>query len=341
MDIHLDFQDILIKPRHTNLESRSQVSLARNFKFKYSPLTLNCVPIMAANMDTVGTLDVMQVLAREGLFTVLHKFITYEQFVQNQKFLEEYKDNYAISMGIGESEITRIKLLDQLLNFKTICIDVANGYMEKLVLFCSKVRETFPDKIIIAGNVVCATMTSALIKQGMVDIVKVGIGGGSACTTRIKTGVGVPQLSAVLDCKKAARDLRAHIISDGGITCPGDVGKAFGAGADFVMIGGQFAGHDENPGQLIEEDGKRFKLFYGMSSSHAMKKNYGGVNHYRTGEGRCMKIKYKGRLNDTVSDFLGGLRSLCTYIDCSLVEDLEYKTTFIRVNNQFNRSLLN
>ena len=341
MDIHLDFQDILIKPRYSRLESRSQVSLARTFRFKYSPLTLNCIPIMAANMDTVGTLEVMQVLAREGLFTVLHKFITYEQFAQHKEFLDEYKDNYAVSMGIGESELERIKNLDKLLNFKTICIDVANGYMEKLVLFCRKVREVFPTKIIIAGNVVCAGMTAELIKNGMVDIVKVGIGGGSACTTRIKTGVGVPQFSAILDCKKLAHNLNAHIISDGGITCPGDVGKALGVGADFVMIGGQFAGHDENPGQLIEEDGKRFKLFYGMSSSHAMKKNYGGVNHYRTGEGRCMKIKYRGKLTDTISDFLGGLRSLCTYVGCAEVKDLEYNTTFIKVNNQFNRSLLN
>jgi GMP reductase len=341
MNIYLDFRDILIKPRHTTLFSRSQVNLYRTFKFKYSPLTLKCIPIMASNMDTVGTIEVMKVLAPQGLFTVLNKFISFEEYTENASFLNNFPDNYAISVGINEKDIDNLKLLAKIINFKVICIDVANGYMQKLVDFCQLMRNNFPDKIIMAGNVVCSNMTSVLIRQGKVDIVKVGIGGGSACTTRIKTGVGVPQLSAVLDCKKASRDLRAHIISDGGITCPGDVGKAFGAGADFVMIGGQFAGHDENPGEIIEEEGRRYKLFYGMSSTHAMKKNYGGVNNYRTGEGRCIKLKYRGSLNDTISDFLGGLRSLCTYNDCYDISQIEYKTEFIRVNQQFNNSLTN
>lgn len=296
---------------------------------------------MAANMDTVGTFEVMRAIAPFGLFTVLHKFIPVSKFKDNVDLMDNYTDNYAISMGIGEKELIRIKEINDIINFKVICIDVANGYMQRLVDFCQKVRESFPEKIIIAGNVVCKSMTKILITQGKVDIVKVGIGGGSACTTRIKTGVGVPQFSSILDCKKASKALGAHIISDGGITCPADAGKALGAGADFVMIGGQFAGHDENPGMMIEENGKPYKLFYGMSSSHAMKKNYGGVNNYRTGEGRCLKVKYKGAICDTVTDFLGGLRSLCTYIDCKEIEDLEYKVFFIRVNQQFNRNLLN
>ena len=340
MDICLDFSDVLIKPKLTYIYSRKNVNLVNNFKFKYSTQTLKCLPIMAANMDTVGTFEVMKVLVKENMFTVLNKFVTLDDVTCNLDMLLKYTDNYAFSIGISDEDIEKLKSFNSLVNFKVICVDVANGYMQKLVDFCKKVRNEFPDKIIIAGNVVCPTMTERLIKQGKVDIVKVGIGGGSACTTRIKTGVGVPQLTAVIECKKASRALGAHIISDGGITCPGDLGKALGAGADFVMIGGQFAGHDENPGEIIEEDGKKFKIFYGMSSSHAMKKNYGGVNNYRTGEGRCMKIKYRGALIDTISDFLGGLRSLCTYVNCENIEDLEYKTEFIRVGQQFNKSLI-
>lgn len=342
MEEALDFRDVLIKPKFTQLYSRSQVNLLKEFSFKYSPHKLKCVPIMAANMDTVGTLNVMKVLAKKHLFTVLHKFTSIYEIKQEIKLLETYTDNYAFSMGMGEQELKRIIAINELVNFKVICIDVANGYMEKLVNFCKKVRETFPDKIIIAGNVVCGDMTKKLILEGMVDIVKVGIGGGSACTTRIKTGVGMPQLSAIMDCQRVSWALGAHMISDGGITCPGDLGKAFGAGADFVMVGGQFSGHDENPGEIIKaKDGKSYKLFWGMSSSHAMKKNYGGVNNYRTSEGRCIRVKYRGKLEETVDDFLGGLRSLCTYINCSNLDNITENTTFVKVKQQFNSSLLN
>ena len=340
LPLALDFSDVPIKPLFTTLSSRSEVNLESNFIFKYSPKTLSCIPIMAANMDTIGTMEVMKVLAPSNLFTVLHKFIPYEEYEENKEFLKKYEDNYAISVGLGIKEIERLEKLDKLLDFKTICIDVANGYMEKLSLFCLQVREKFPDKIIIAGNVVCRDMTGSLIKDGKVDIVKVGIGPGSSCTTRLKTGVGVPQFTAITECNEMARILGGHVISDGGITCPGDLGKAFGTGSSFVMIGGQFSGHDENPGEIISEGDKNYKAFYGMSSSHAMKKNYGKVNDYRTGEGRFVKVPYRGALIETVGDFLGGLRSTCTYVGARNLADLSLRTRFIRVNNQFNKSLV-
>jgi len=335
-DLKLDFSDVLIRPRHSFLTSRKEVNLVREFEFKHSEMELETIPIAAANMDTVGTIPMFKELHKHNIMTFFHKFIPEEEFVENKSLLEENQDLFAVTIGLGEPELNRLLHLSTLFKFKVICIDIANGYMDSFVEFCARVREFFPENIIVAGNVVCAEMTRRLILDGEVDVVKVGIGGGSACTTRIKTGVGMPQLSAVLDCAEAAHELGAHIISDGGITCPGDVSKAFGAGADFVMIGGQFAGHDQNPGEIIEENGNKYKLFYGMSSGHAMNKNYNGIERYRTSEGRCLKIKYRGDVNETVLDFLGGLRSTCTYVDCKEIEDMEEFVEFVRVGHQFN-----
>lgn len=337
----LDFSDVLIVPTKTTIGSRKQVNLENTFDFRYSNQRLTCLPIMAANMDTVGTIDVMKVLAENDMFTCLHKFISLEEFKDNKDFLSQNLDNFAVSIGFNNDEITRLKEIQKIVNFKVICIDIANAYIQDFVAFCSRVREAFPSSIIIAGNVCTAEGVEQLITDGKVDIVKCGIGGGSACTTRIKTGVGMPQFSCVLECSKKAHELGAHMISDGGITCPGDLAKAFGAGADFVMVGGQFAGHDQNPGEIIEENGKRYKTFYGMSSTHAMKKNYGEKKSYRTSEGRYIKIPYKGCLSDTIEDFLGGLRSTCTYVNCSNIDEILSKVEFVRVNQQYNRSLVN
>jgi GMP reductase len=335
--LKLDFNNVLIRPSPTELESRSLVNLKRTFNFKYSTQQISCVPIMAANMDTTGTLPVFNVLSKHSMVTCFNKFIDTSEI---KNFIRGKEDLFAFSIGFKEKELNDLIEISKIIDFKIICIDIANGYINSFVNFCQKVRKHFPDKIIIAGNVVTPHMTQKLIVEGKVDIVKVGIGGGSACTTRIKTGVGYPQLSCIIECRKAARNVGGYIISDGGITCPGDLGKAFGGGADFVMIGGQFAGHDENPGEIVQENGKLYKLFYGMSSSHAMEKNYGKVEKYRTSEGRCMKIPYKGELEGTVRDFLGGLRSTCTYVNCKNLEEMPALTTFIRVSSQFNSSLI-
>ena len=219
---------------------------------------------------------------------------------------------------------------------KFICIDVANGYSEHFVNFLKQTRKQFPDKVIIAGNVVTGEMVEELLLAGA-DIIKVGIGPGSVCTTRIKTGVGYPQLSAIIECADAAHGLGGHIISDGGCTTPGDVAKAFGAGSDFVMLGGMLAGHTESGGELLEINGKKFKQFYGMSSATAMNKHVGGVAEYRASEGKAVKLPFKGNVADTVLDILGGLRSSCTYVGASRLKELTKRTTFIRVSEQENR----
>ena len=338
-DIKLDFSDVLIRPKRSTLSSRSQVDLIRYFKFKYSSYEWCGIPIIASNMDTTGTFNIYKNLKKHKIITSLNKFYTvndYIEFIENNK-TEYNPDYFMVSTGIGDKDLTNLQeILNRFGSIKFICVDVANGYMEKLVLFCKKLRELYPSKILVAGNVVSREMTEELILNGKVDIVKVGIGPGSACTTRLKTGIGMPQLSAIIECADAAHGVGGHIIADGGITCPGDMSKAFGGGGDFVMMGGQFAGHNENPGEVIEENGKKYKLFYGMSSDTAMNKHYGKMESYRSSEGRTIKMKYKGNIENTVLDYLGGVRSTCTYINASNIKNIPKCTTFVRVNRQLN-----
>ena len=246
-----------------------------------------------------------------------------------------------LSTGITDDDYKKLydninKLEQNNIEVKFICIDVANGYMAKLINFCKRVRASFPHKIIIAGNVVTRELVEELIINGQVDIVKVGIGSGAVCTTRLQTGVGMPQFSSVIECSDAAHGLGAHIISDGGICYPGDISKAFGAGSDFVMMGSMFSGHKECQGDIVEENGKRYKVFYGMSSDTAMNKYNGGVAKYRSSEGKTVKVEYKGKVQDTVNNFLGGIRSTCTYVGAKRIKDLAKCCTFMRVNRQVN-----
>jgi GMP reductase len=252
-----------------------------------------------------------------------------------------YSNNcYAVSTGTSDRDFQKLsRIINAYQEIKFVCVDVANGYSEHFGDYIEKVRKTWPDKTIIAGNVVTADMTQELILRGA-DIVKVGIGPGSVCTTRIQTGVGYPQLSAIIECSDAAHGLSAHIIADGGCTCPGDLAKAFGAGADFVMLGGMLAGHDEGGGVIIEDftfkPKKKFVEFYGMSSDTAMEKHHGGVADYRSSEGRTVRVPYRGAVKDTVLDILGGLRSACTYVGAPTLKQLSKCTTFIRVTKQYN-----
>lgn len=336
--VKLDFNNVLIRPKRSTLKSRSEVSLEREFKFKHSNLEWNGIPIMSANMDTTGTFEVYNVLSKYNILTILHKFYKPDDFNNLDNKLNP--NLFAVSTGISDNDLTKLISILEVVDCNWICIDIANGYLEGMVSFCKRVRELYPNKIIIAGNVVTREIVEELILEGKVDIVKIGIGPGSACTTRLKTGVGMPQLSAVLECADAAHGVGGHIISDGGITCPGDMAKAFGGGADFVMVGGQFAGHDENPGEIIEENGKKMKLFYGMSSEKAQEKYYGSMAKYRSSEGRVLKIPYKGSLRNTVDDYLGGLRSTCTYINASCIKHMSKCTTFMHVTQQLNNSFV-
>lgn len=333
----LDFNNVLIRPKRSTICSRSEVDLMREFKFRNcKSKTWKGIPIISANMDTTGTFEVYESLKEHNIITALHKFYTKDDFVKYQETHQLDTNMFMVSSGISSNDFTKLCEIMSVVDCNWICVDIANGYIDTFINFCKRVRSEFPDKIIVAGNVVTRELVEQLILDGGVDIVKVGIGPGSACTTRLKTGVGMPQLSAVMECADAAHGVNGHIISDGGITCPGDMAKAFGAGADFVMMGGQFAGHDQNPGDIIDIDGKKYKQFYGMSSDVAQQTHYGKMEKYRSSEGRVLKIPYKGDLNNTVLDFLGGIRSTCTYINAKNIKQMPKCTTFMRVSQQLN-----
>ncbi|WP_252179210.1 GMP reductase [Endozoicomonas sp. 4G] len=337
-DIKLGFKDVLFRPKRSTLKSRSQVSLERTFKFIHTSQEWTGVPVIAANMDTVGTFSIALALAEHKMLTAVHKHYTIEEW---RAFLDNapagIENHVMVSSGTSDADFTKLNdILALSDNLRFICIDVANGYSEHFVRYVAKVRKHHPNKVIIAGNVVTGEMVEELILKGA-DIVKVGIGPGSVCTTRVKTGVGYPQLSATIECADAAHGVGGQIISDGGCTCAGDVAKAFGGGADFVMIGGMFAGHDESAGEEVEEDGEKFKLFYGMSSETAMDKHSGGVANYRAPEGKTVKIPYRGPVEGTVQDILGGVRSTCTYVGAATLKELTKRTTFILVQEQENR----
>lgn len=337
-DIKLGFKDVMIRPKRSTLKSRSQVNLQREFTFLNSKLNWKGIPVMAANMDTVGTFNMALALAKHKLFTAIHKHYSITDWnVFSSNAPVGIEDYIAISTGTGKNDSEKLASIFKFNpHLKFICIDVANGYSEHFVDFVKRTRDQYPDKVIMAGNVVTGEMVEELLLSGA-DIVKVGIGPGSVCTTRVKTGVGYPQLSAIIECADAAHGLGGQIISDGGCTIPGDVAKAFGAGADFVMLGGMLAGHDESGGELIERNGIPYKKFYGMSSKTAMDKHVGGVAEYRASEGKTVEVPYKGDVETTVQDILGGLRSTCTYVGAQRLKELTKRTTFIRVAEQENK----
>ena len=334
-EVKLDYSDVLFRPKRSTLKSRKEVNLERTYKFKYSNFEWTGIPIIASNMDGVGELNIAEIMSQYKMITALtkqHKLDKIKKF-PNIKKIYPY---VALSCGTDLKAYQVVKNnLKELNFFQFLCIDIANGYSDHFSKFISSVRDDFPNKTIIAGNVVTADMTQELILSGA-DIEKVVIGTGSACTTRIQTGVGYPQLSAVIECSDAAHGLSAHIIADGGCTCPGDVAKAFGGGADFVMLGGMLAGHDEGGGKTTSTNGKKFVEFYGSSSEKAIDKHYGGLLDYRSSEGKVVKIEYKGALKNTINDVLGGIRSSCSYVGAQSLKQISKCTTFIRVNRQYN-----
>ena len=376
-DTKLDYSDVLIRPKRSNLKSRREVDLSREFTFRNFEATnmedliedrhFKGIPIMAANMDGVGTFKMAEHLIKQKVFTCLVKTFNEEDIITffNRRDINS-TEYVAMSIGTSEEDYEKFKKVyencksDTHTTLKYLCVDVANGYTETFVKHIRRIREEFKNIVIIAGNVVTADQTQELILNGA-DIVKVGIGPGSVCTTRIQTGVGYPQLSAVIECADAAHGLGGHIIADGGCTCPGDVAKAFAAGADFVMLGGMLAGHDEGGGEVISKwynsgeykhtgtpdtfesfqpifKEKKFVQFYGMSSDAANTKHFGGLKDYRASEGREVLVPYRGEVCNTIQTILGGVRSTCTYVGAENLKQLSKCATFIRVNNQYNKT---
>jgi len=333
-DTKLDYADVLIRPKRSTLKSRKEVDLTRKIKFPHAKGTWTGVPLIAANMDGVATFPMMKVLAKNKMLTALHK---YHEVKEYKKLMPE---SAFVTIGISEADEKKLAKIAKIKKPRFICIDVANGYTERFVEFVKRVRKKYPDAVIMAGNVVTGEITEELILSG-VDIVKVGIGPGTVCTTRLMAGVGYPQLSAVIECSDAAHGLKGLVCADGGCRTPGDVAKAFGAGADFVMMGGMFAGHDESEFPVIEEDGMKYIEHYGSSSKEAMKAHYNGKAKYKASEGKRILIKYRGKVQDTVEEILGGLRSTCTYVGAPKLKELSKRTTFIMVNRQLSPEIKN
>ena len=336
-DLKLDYSDVLIRPKRSTLTSRFDVDLERTYTFYHSGLEWTGVPIMASNMDNTGTFEMHEALSQSGMVTCIAR-----HYNRNGKlwFGANHKNKLCVMSGISDLEISEIiGVVTTFPDIAFVGLDVANGYTINFVNTIKYLREQLPDVTIIAGNVVTADMTAEVILAGA-DIVKVGIGGGSVCTTRIKTGVGYPQLSAVIECADAAHGIGGHIIADGGCNSSGDMVKAFAAGADFVMIGGMLAGHEECDGKLVFEDDVEEPVgmeFYGMASQTAMYRHGHPNREYRGEEGKTVIVPYRGSVEYTANDILGGIRSACTYVGAKRLKDLTKCTTFVRVNNTHNR----
>lgn len=334
-EIKLDFKDVLIRPKRSTLQTRADVDLTREYSFKHSRFSWKGIPIIASNMDHTGTFAMAKSLGEHKLLTAIDKFADLERWQQFHTKHPELHQYCFATTGIKKEDADLLEKILKKVPTPFICIDVANGYTQRFVDCVKALREKYPEKTLIAGNVVTAEMTEELVLAGA-DIVKVGIGPGSVCTTRFKTGVGFPQLSAIIECADAAHGLGGHLCADGGCVSPGDVAKAFAAGADFVMLGGMLAGHEECSGEKLQEGGQWFMRFYGMSSSEAMYKHHGRINSYRASEGRSVNVPYRGKVENTILDILGGLRSTCTYVGAQRLKELSKRTTFLRVTQQLN-----
>lgn len=359
-DTKLDFNDILIVPQRSSLDSRANVSLERVYKFPHSKRTWTGLGIISSNMDTTGSFAMAKELSKHKMLTALHKYYSEDELVDFFINNRDIWDNVFYTIGTSEKDLSKLMSVSLRVykhfnsnseNDKTsieedadaldffphmICLDVANAYTQNFVSHLQMIRGLFQNAIILAGNVVTGNMTEELILKGA-DIVKIGIGSGSVCHTRIKAGVGFPQASAIDSCSYQAHGLNGHICSDGGITCVGDIAKAFSIGADFVMVGGMFAGTDECEGEWIEKDGEKYLKFHGMSSKEAQDKWNGGLASHRASEGKEVPIKSKGSIKDIVQDIKGGISSACTYIGCSKIKDMPKCASFIKVNRQYNK----
>ena len=331
-EIKLDFNDVLIRPKRSTLSSWSGVNIEKTYRYLNSGITETIVPIIAANMDTVGTFAMSDQLEQERMQTCLHKYYTLDDLVDF--FGKATRLNTFYTIGIKEEDVEKlISVLDPgWSEVYKICIDVANGYQKVFVDHVKRIRDSFPHSCIMAGNVCTQEMVSELLISGGADIDKIGIGPGSVCTTRRITGCGYPQISAIIECADAAHGLGGHSCADGGCRHPGDVVKAFAAGADFVMLGGMFAGTDECEGEWQYKDGNKSLKFYGMSSEDAMKAHNGGVGTYRTSEGKSTSVEYKGPVMNVIQEITGGLRSACAYVGARTLKDLPKCATFVRVN---------
>jgi GMP reductase len=339
-DRKLDFTDVLIRPKRSTQNSRADVDVRRTFRFLHTGLEWTGFPLIACNMDTIGTFSMARALLPFDAMVAIHKYYRAEALIDF--FRDDASRNAFYTAGTNADDLEKLAHVNARAPVKKISIDAANGYTESFLETVARIRDGYKDTVIMVGTIVTAEMAEALILAGA-DIVRVGIGSGSVCTTRDLTGVGYPQLSAVIECADAAHGLKGQVCSDGGCVVPGDIAKAFGGGADFVMLGGMLAGHDECEGEIKygQRDGAKVPLameFYGMSSETAMNKYHGGVAEYRASEGKTVEVPYRGEVKATIQQIVGGVRSMMTYIGATRLKEIPKRTTFVVAGSQRNTS---
>jgi GMP reductase len=338
---YIDYNDVLIVPQRSSLDSRKNVLLSREYKIRGKLLV--GTGVIAANMNTTGSFSIARTLSTDGMYSALHKYHDQEdviRFFSNGSTLEQnlIRDHVFYTLGTSDTEWAKLEYLTSKLpqSFmpQLICLDAANGYTKVFTDQLVLIRKYYPDSVIMAGNVVTPNMVEELIMLGA-DIVKIGVGSGAVCETRIKTGVGVPQLSAVDECAYVAHGLGAYICADGGITCVGDICKAFCAGSDFVMIGSMFAGTDECDGEWISSDNGPVLKHHGSASREAQEL-VGEMAEYKTSEGKEVLVPRKGSISSIVQDIKGGIASCCTYIGATRIKDMPKCASFVKVNRTHN-----
>ena len=328
----LTFDDVTLIPQYSSIlpaETITYTKLAHNLNLQ--------IPLMSSAMDTVTESKMAIALSKSGGIGIIHRNLSIEKQVQEVKKVK--KNNFLVGAAIGVNS-KDIERADELSKAKVdmIIIDTAHGHTQKVLFMIKKIKKKLKKCVLCSGNIATGKAAKFLADSG-VDIVKVGIGPGSICTTRLVTGIGVPQLSAVLQVKKALKNYKTRIISDGGIKFSGDIAKAIAAGADAVMIGSLFSGTTESPGKIFKQKGKLFKNFRGMGSVGAMsigsadryyQKKFKNVSKY-VPEGVEGIVKFKGPVNKIIYNLIGGLKSSMGYLGAKTIKDLQKKGEFVKI----------
>ena len=316
----ITFDDVLLVPNYNHYESRRLVETAQTDRTGKLRLDL---PVMTANMDTITESAMANFIGEKGGIGFLHRFLTLEDNIAEFK---KCRFKTFVSIGCSEQELERaLALRDS--GAEYFCVDVAHAHAKYVGKTLRRLREALPNACLVAGNVATYAGADYIAACGA-DIIKVGIGGGSVCTTRIKTGFGVPNLTAIQECAKVGRS----IIADGGIRAPGDIVKALAFGADFVMVGGMLAGTRPTPGSPVRrEDGTLVKRFRGMASREAQEDFHGGVAEWKTAEGVALEVPYAETEEAILADIIGGLRSGLTYGGAATIAELQRKMSYVLV----------
>ena len=332
-EIKLDFKDVLIKPKPSSTPiTRADVNLNVNYGH------FTGVPLIISEMVSIGTYKIAKALKDQNIITFIHKEYSSKEHIENLSYFED-TSHIGLSVGIKKNEISKIKSVLKERSVGFINLHIANAYanLQGIEKTIKSFKDDFPD-IPLSAGMVCTPNITKFIAECGADIIRVGLGSGAACKTRSEVGVGFPQLSAVKECKNMADIYKKPIISDGGIVTAGDVAKAIGIGASYVVLGRIVSGSEECD-NIVEKYGQKYVNFYGLGSTRQYETHGISEKEYRPNEGRELFIPVKGSVNNIINQIKGGLRSACTYVGTTELSELYNNSSFIRVNNQINETM--